>query len=102
MEQSEFDAFREQRRLRREHRIEANLAAFDEVDGEFVFRETGEDTSGRPVNFIFREPNRPMVDFYVGTGRWRVVGPRERGDFGKTYSGGGRAFIAWYRKQGRK
>lgn len=46
-----------------------------------------------PESFLFREPNKPVVDFYPSTGRWRT--PKD----GRTYRGGAKAFISWYKKQ---
>jgi len=41
---------------------------------------------------IFREPNHPTVDFYPSTGRWRDM------KTGRTYRGGAKSFISWYKK----
>lgn len=46
-----------------------------------------------PETFLFREPGKPAVDFYPSTGRWRT--PIN----GRTYRGGAKAFISWYKKQ---
>ncbi len=40
---------------------------------------------------IFRNIHKPKADFYPHTGRWRSQN--------KTYSGGAKAFIVWYKKQ---
>jgi hypothetical protein len=40
---------------------------------------------------LFREPGRPKVDFYPGSGRWRVVGAAN----GPTLAGGAKAFLSW-------
>lgn len=45
-----------------------------------------------PETFIFREVGKPKVDFYPSTGRWREMSS------GKTFRGGAKAFIAWYKK----
>lgn len=42
---------------------------------------------------LFREANKPKVDFYPSTGRWRVAGVKE------TFRGGAKGFINWYAKQ---
>ena len=42
---------------------------------------------------LFREKGKPDVDFYSTTGRWRI--PQQ----GKTYSGGAKKFLEWYKKQ---
>lgn len=44
-------------------------------------------------SYIFREIEKPKVDFYPSTGRWSDVGT------GRTYSGGATSFINWYKKQ---
>ncbi len=38
---------------------------------------------------LFREKNKPKVDFYLHTGRWKSLN--------KTHRGGAKAFIEWYR-----
>ncbi|MEQ8463539.1 hypothetical protein [Coleofasciculus sp. E2-BRE-01] len=45
------------------------------------------------VTMLFREENKPKVDFYPHTGRWRVAGVK------KTFRGGAKSFIQWYQKQ---
>lgn len=47
---------------------------------------------------LFRESNKPKVDFYPHTGRWRIVGQPESRK-GKTLSGGAKSFLNWYSKQ---
>jgi hypothetical protein len=44
-------------------------------------------------NVLFREPNKPMVNFYPSTGRWRL--PQQN----ITMRGGAKAFLVWYGKQ---
>lgn len=39
---------------------------------------------------LFRQPNKPKVDFYPSTGRWKY-----KNDFMR---GGAKAFLEWYRK----
>jgi len=46
-----------------------------------------------PETVIFREDGKPKCDFYPSTGRWRIPGEV------KTFRGGARSFINWYRKQ---
>ena len=41
---------------------------------------------------LFRNPNLPTADFYPSTGRWRDM------KTGRTYGGGARAFIGWYKR----
>jgi hypothetical protein len=55
-----------------------------------TFRETN---NGETI--LFREKSKPMVDFFPSTGRWRIVGRHP-----KTFRGGARAFLPWYKKQG--
>ena len=45
--------------------------------------------------FLFRLPNRPPVDFYPSTGRWRNVDGGKR----PTMSGGAIKFLVWYSDQ---
>jgi hypothetical protein len=61
-----------------------------------VLRASGMKFKERPTSVLFREQGKPRVDFYPHTGRWRVVGVWDS----RTYSGGARAFLAWYGKQG--
>ncbi len=49
-------------------------------------------TENAGQTILFRENNKPKVDFYPHTGRWRIAGnPR-------TFSGGAKKFIEWYTK----
>ncbi len=43
--------------------------------------------------YCFREPQKPGVDFYPSTGRWRVVGWKY------PMSGSAKKFLIWYSKQ---
>jgi len=43
------------------------------------------------VSLLFRDENKPKVDFYPGTGRWKV--------HNVVYKGGADKFIEWYRDQ---
>jgi hypothetical protein len=43
---------------------------------------------------LFREKDKPKVDFYPHTGRWKAGN--------KMYKGGGVSFLNWYKKQGDK
>ena len=45
---------------------------------------------------LFRERQKPKVDFYPNTGRWRIVGKE---DTGHVYRGGAQSFLNWYAKQ---
>lgn len=47
-------------------------------------------------SYLFREENKPKVDFYPSTGRWRDL------ETGRTYNGMAHSFIAWYKKQNKK
>lgn len=74
-----------------------------------LLRESGLRFAERPDAVLFREPGKPRVDFYPPTGRWRLVGEGpdrrfrccQRGEDGRTFRGGARAFLAWYAKQER-
>lgn len=70
---------------RQKKRREINTAfLYEMLPGAFV-----------PANFgaclIFRESNKPKVDYYPGTNKWRSGG--------KTYTGNVENFISWYKKQ---
>lgn len=53
-------------------------------------------TTNNGETLCFREANKPRVDFYPSTGRWRVVGNNA-----KAQSGGAGRFLNWYREQTR-
>lgn len=48
-------------------------------------------TTNGGETLCFREPNKPRVDFYPSTGRWRIPGTSI------TFSGGASKFLRWYR-----
>lgn len=79
-----WDAFKEDARERREDRIEKNMAAIEA---------SGLDYEERPSALLFRNPGKPKVDFYPGTGRWVVCGAK------RARRGGADAFLSWYAKQ---
>lgn len=66
-----------------------NMAVLEASGLAFTVTNNGE-------NLCFREPGCVKVDFYPSTGRWRTVGGIRPA---KTYRGGARSFVAWYRKQ---
>jgi len=70
---------KEQRRAENERLLE---------ESGLPFRLTNNDTC-----WCLREPGKPRVDVYPGTGRWRDV------DAGRTINGEATAFLAWYAKQ---
>lgn len=78
------DRQEKQERHRRWHL--ANRAVFTEASG-LPFLDRGE-------TLCFRLADRPPVDFYPSTGRWRIPGRS------KTWSGGATAFLVWYAKLG--
>lgn len=43
---------------------------------------------------LFREDGKPKVDFYLVSGRWRVVAGET-----KTFEGGAQGFLQWYASQ---
>lgn len=58
-----------------------------------ILRDSGLEFAERPEACLFRGVDKPKVDFFPSTGRWRVPA------LNRTFSGGAEAFIAWYRKQ---
>jgi len=69
---------------RRRNRLDLNWSVLDECGIPF---------EERASSVLFREPGKPKCDFYPGTGRWRVAGDT------RTYRGGARKFLDWYRAQ---
>ena len=57
------------------------------VNSGLLFDWAGQET------ILFRMDDKLKVDFYPSTGRWRVIGNN------RTFSGGAKNFINWYRKQ---
>jgi hypothetical protein len=51
-------------------------------------------SANRGEALLFRDYGKPKADFYPSTGRWRSGN--------KTYSGGAKAFLAWWKKQAAK
>lgn len=49
--------------------------------------------------FRFNEPGVPMVDYYLSTGRWRMV---EVGDGSTCGRGSVKKFLSWYEELRRK
>jgi len=47
----------------------------------------------RDTACLIRLKNKPYVDFYPHTGRWRVVGKNASQ---RVFTGGGNAFVHWY------
>ncbi len=53
--------------------------------------ESGIPFTDKGETLLFRQQNKPAVDFYPSTGRWKT---------GKQFMrGGAKAFLAWYKKQ---
>ncbi len=84
-----FHLMNDMRKNRHEEWRETNMAVLRTAS--FQFRETN---NGECL--LFREPGKPMVDFYPSTGRWRVVGTKSS----PTLSGGAEAFLVWYQSKG--
>ncbi len=84
---------REEWRARHVRRAEADLAVLRASGLRFSLRESPDGLLG--ATLLLREPGRPKIDFYVSTGRWRVVGSAG----GTTRGGGAERLLAWYRKQ---
>jgi hypothetical protein len=72
------------RQLKHKDWKEANTKIIEKSG--LIFKWAGNET------MLFREENKPKVDFYPSTGRWRV--PNKK----KTYRGGAKSFIKWYSK----
>ena len=86
MSSEDYAALREARRERHANWHETNLRILMESNVKFRATNNGE-------TLLFREPDKPKVDFYPSTGRRRVARVKD------TFSGGAHAFLAWYRKQ---
>lgn len=78
-------ARREERRSERDARDQVNRAAIKASGIPYVDKGT---------MLMIRETGKAGIDFYPGTGRWRVVAGGGR----PTFSGGAEKFIAWYRR----
>lgn len=48
--------------------------------------------SGETISF--RQPEKPPVDFWPSSGKWRICREKE-----VTYNGGAASFLGWYAKQ---
>lgn len=59
-----------------------------------VLNDSGLKFELRPQACLFREPDKPPVDFYPSTGRWRIANQPNR----RTFRGGAQAFLVWYAK----
>lgn len=64
---------------------EQNMDVLNSSKIEFVHKDTV---------CLFRESDRPKIDFYPHTGRWRTVGKNA-----KTFRGGAKSFLKWYSEQ---
>jgi hypothetical protein len=97
-----FAGMRDDRQARHAEWFEKNMAALRAAGLLSRDRVTLQSSA-----VLFREYGRPKVDFYPHTGRWRVVGEGpdrrfrtgQRGEDGRTFRGGGEAFVRWYAKQ---
>ena len=58
-----------------------------------ILRSSGLKFVERPEACLFRDANKPKVDFFPSTGRWYVP------TLNRTFNGGAEAFIGWYKKQ---
>lgn len=82
-------ARREARRAERDDRDVVNRAAIKASGIPYVDKGT---------MLMIREKGKAGIDFYPGTGRWRVVGRVIDRVRVPTWSGGAGAFLAWYRR----
>jgi hypothetical protein len=71
-------------------RYRANVAVIEKSGTRFQW-ERGE----AKMAMLFREPDRPQVDFYPASGKWRICGHSECMD------GGADRFLEWYASQRR-
>jgi len=64
---------------------------------EEILRESGIPFTivNKGICVIFREEGKPKVDFFLSTGRWRVVAGET-----ELYEGGAEGFLEWYSTQG--
>jgi hypothetical protein len=79
-----FKEFREHKKEQRDKRWADNEKQI--IKSGIPYRKTYTETC-----YLFREDGKPKVDFYPSTGRWRCNN--------RTYSGGAKAFLTWYKKQ---
>lgn len=80
-----WKVYKERRRQQKQAAHEHNMNVLNASEFEFAYR---------GVVVLFREKNKPKVDFYPSTGVWKVGGKAQR-----VSSGGAAKFLAWYRRQ---
>lgn len=79
-----FKALKEYNGMKRDNRILLNRSILENAK-DIKYTELSNNT------FLFREANKPKVDFYLSTGRWKVNN--------RAMKGGAIMFLKWYRKQ---
>lgn len=77
-----FNAMKDAKKERHSNWYEKNLKLLSNSGFTYTHKDTV---------CLFRELNKPKVDFYPHTGRWKVNNKMKRG--------GAEAFIKWYTKQ---
>jgi hypothetical protein len=84
----DYRAMNEAKNIRRELRTHKNIGRLQEslFKGEISYRIVNSGST-----YLFREDGKPKVDFYPGTGRWKVKN--------KMYKGGAEKFLHWYRNK---
>lgn len=83
------EMYREHRRLKQQQHEEWYVKNLNNL------KESGLEFEHKDTVCLFRIEGKPWVDFYPHTGRWRIVG---RGASKKVFTGGGNAFIHWFKK----
>jgi len=87
MSSEDWEGWKEWEKEQKEDRRQKNMEVLETCPYEFTTKNHGE-------SLLFREEGKPPIDFYPGTGRWRIVGVGA-----KTFRGGATAFLSWYSKQ---
>lgn len=86
------DVFRDMRKDKQNRHTEMHTT------NRYVIGESGLYFADRGETLLFRQPDKPRVDFYPSTGRWKNID-----DNNKIHKGGAKAFLKWFAKQkGRK
>ena len=82
-----YASMREEKKLRHADWKEKNTKILQAGGLDIVFTDEWSNTA------ILREEDKPKIDFYLTTGRWKNVA-RD-----KIYSGGAQKFLQWYKEQ---
>lgn len=85
-----FSDWKEHKKQQHQEWYMKNMAALNNSELQFTHKDTV---------CLFRIKGKPQIDFYPHTGRWRIVG---KGASAKVFTGGGEAFIYWFKKAQRR